>query len=84
MSRQPSSPPDSLRNPKPNFPVSLGPNMGRGSRVLNSLSNVVDALNTIRNHASVAHPNENLLDEAEAMLMVNVTRTLFHYINAKV
>jgi hypothetical protein len=52
-------------------------------RVLNSLSNVVDALNTIRNHASVAHPNENLLDESEAMLMVNVTRTLFHYINAK-
>lgn len=53
-------------------------------QVLNSLSNVVDALNTIRNHASVAHPNENLLDEAEAMLMVNITRTLFHYINAKV
>lgn len=53
-------------------------------RVLNSLSNVVDALNTIRNHASVAHPNENLLDEAEAMLMLNVTRTLFHYLNAKV
>lgn len=53
-------------------------------RVLNSLSNVVDSLNTIRNHASVAHPNGNLLDEAEAMLMVNVTRTLFHYLNAKV
>jgi hypothetical protein len=53
-------------------------------RVMNSLSTVVDALNTIRNHASVAHPNENLLDEAEAMLMVNVTRTLFHYINAKI
>lgn len=52
-------------------------------RVLNSLSNVVDALNTIRNHASVAHPNDNLLDEAEAMLMVNVTRTLFHYLSAK-
>lgn len=53
-------------------------------RVLNSLANVVDALNTIRNHASVAHPNENLLDESEAMLMVNATRTLFHYVKAKV
>ena len=51
--------------------------------MLNSLSNVVDALNTIRNHASIAHPNENLLDESEAMLMVNVMRTLFHCINAK-
>lgn len=53
-------------------------------RVLNSLSNVLDALNTIRNHASVAHPNKDLLDEAEAMLMVNVTRTLFHYLSTKV
>jgi hypothetical protein len=53
-------------------------------RVLNSLANVFDALNTIRNHASVAHPNGNLLDDAEAMLMVNVTRTLFHYLNVKV
>jgi ABC-type transporter Mla subunit MlaD len=52
-------------------------------RVLNSLSTVIDALNTIRNHASVAHPNSELLGEAEAMLMVNVTRTLFHYINSK-
>ncbi len=53
-------------------------------RVLNSFSSVVDALNTIRNHASVAHPNDKLLDDAEAMLMVNATRTLFHYLNAKV
>jgi hypothetical protein len=52
-------------------------------RVLNSMSSVVDALNTLRNHASVAHPNENLLDDAEAMLMVNITRTLFHYLNSK-
>ncbi|MBB4733583.1 abortive infection family protein [Xanthomonas arboricola] len=53
-------------------------------RVLNSFSSVVDALNTIRNHASVAHPNDKLLDDAEAMLMVNATRTLFHYLNTKV
>lgn len=52
-------------------------------RVLNSLSSAVDALNTIRNHASVAHPNDNLLEDAEAMLMVNVTRTLFHYFSAR-
>jgi len=53
-------------------------------RILNSLSNVIDSVNTIRNHGSVAHPNENLLGDAEALLVVNVTRTLFHYINSKV
>lgn len=53
------------------------------SRILNGFSSVVDAINTIRNHASVAHPNEILLDEAEAILVVNVTRTLFHYLSTK-
>jgi hypothetical protein len=53
-------------------------------RILNSFSTVIDALNTIRNHASVAHPNENLLGEAEALLVVNAVRTLFHYLSRKV
>ncbi|MDV3434683.1 abortive infection family protein [Stenotrophomonas sp. C2852] len=39
-------------------------------RVLNWFSSVVDALNTIRNHASVDRPNDRSLDDAEAMLMV--------------
>ena len=45
---------------------------------------VIDAINTIRNNASVAHPNDALLGEAEAALAVNVIRTLFHYISTKV
>jgi hypothetical protein len=54
------------------------------SRVLGGFASVVDALNTIRNHASVAHPNDDLLGEEEALLMVNAVRTLFHYVHAKV
>lgn len=53
-------------------------------RILNSLSNVIDSVNTIRNHGSVAHPNEKLLGDTEALLVVNVTRTLFHYISFKI
>ncbi|RYF38287.1 MAG: hypothetical protein EOO38_25000, partial [Cytophagaceae bacterium] len=53
-------------------------------RILNGFGSVIDAINTIRNNASVAHPNDALLGEAEAALAVNVIRTLFHYISAKV
>lgn len=53
-------------------------------RILNSFGSVIDVINTIRNNASVAHPNDVLLGEAEATLVVNVIRTLFHYISAKV
>lgn len=53
-------------------------------RILNGFGSVIDAINTIRNNASVAHPNDALLGEAEAALAVNVIRTLFHYISTKV
>ncbi len=43
----------------------------------------MDSLNPIRNHASLAHPNENLLDKDEAMLFINVVRTLLQYLDEK-
>jgi hypothetical protein len=52
-------------------------------RIIGAFSTVVDAVNTIRNRASVAHPNEALLGEDEAHLVMNAVRTLFHYLNRK-
>ncbi len=52
-------------------------------RVLQSFAGVMDALNPIRNNASVAHPNNELLEKDEAMLVINVARTLLHYLDAK-
>lgn len=45
---------------------------------------IVDALNPLRNRASLAHPNESLLAEPEAMLVINSVRTLLHYIDSRV
>jgi len=53
------------------------------TRIANSLANIIDALNPIRNSSSLAHPNERLLDEPEAMLVINTVRTLFHYLNGR-
>jgi hypothetical protein len=53
-------------------------------RIVMSTASVVDALNVLRNNASIAHPNEGLLEDAEAMLAINSARTLFHYLDAKV
>jgi hypothetical protein len=53
------------------------------AKVLRGLAQVVDALNPVRNSKSLAHPNEELLEEAEAMLVVNAARTLLHYLNSK-
>lgn len=52
-------------------------------RILRSLSKIVDAVNFLRNKGSVAHPNETLLEEPEAMLVLNSIRSLLHYLDAK-
>ncbi len=52
-------------------------------RILQSFASVMDVLNPIRNNASMAHPNEDLLNKEEAMLVINATRTLLHYLDAK-
>lgn len=53
-------------------------------KVLRAHSTVIDALNPIRNRATIAHPNEELLDEPEAILVINSIRTLLQYVDSKI
>lgn len=53
-------------------------------KVLNAFGATLDSLNSIRNNASLAHPNLALLEEPEAMLAINAARTIFHYLDAKI
>jgi len=52
-------------------------------RILKSMATIVDALNPVRNMASMAHPSESLIEEEEAMLFINAIRTLLHYLESK-
>ncbi len=52
-------------------------------KILRAVAQIVDVLNPVRNQKSMAHPNEDLLEEPEAMLVVNAVRTLLHYLNYK-
>ena len=52
-------------------------NIGKG------LSTAIHSLNEIRNKASSAHPNEDLLDVCDATLAINAMRTIFHYVEEK-
>jgi hypothetical protein len=61
----------------------LGAHADHVDRILKSFASAVDSLNTLRNRASVAHPNAVLLDREEAYLYINAVRTLMAYIDAK-
>jgi len=61
----------------------LGPRAQDVEKVLNSCGNILDAMLPVRNQASVAHPNQKLLGDAEAQLVINVGRSLLHYLDSK-
>ena len=64
----------------------LQPAPGRDAdvlRVQGGLASIVGALNPIRNQASLAHPNETLLDVPEAGLVIDAARTIVNYLNRK-
>lgn len=51
-------------------------------RIVSSMATIVDAVNTLRNQASGAHPNSRL-GEPEALLVINSVRTLFAFVEAR-
>jgi hypothetical protein len=55
----------------------------RSASIMKSFAAVCDSLNQDRNTASLAHPNIRLLGNAEAMLAINASRTILHYIHSK-
>lgn len=53
------------------------------TKFVRPLMGIMDAMNPARNWGSLAHPNEELLGKDEAMLIVNASRAVFQYLNAK-
>ncbi|MGO9950840.1 MAG: abortive infection family protein [Dissulfurispiraceae bacterium] len=71
-----------IREGHPKF-RDMGPRSEDIMRILKSMGSIIDAMNPIRNMASVAHPNTELLQEQEAMLVINIARTILHYVDSK-
>lgn len=72
-----------IREAHPAF-QDMGPRAEDILRILRALGTILDALNPLRNKASIAHPNLLLLPEPEAMLAINSVRSILHYLDKKV
>ena len=71
-----------LINEHPRLQVT-GPRREEVKTILRTSMGIVTAVSTIRNNASLAHAADQLLDEHEAMLVINVTKSLLRYLDAK-
>lgn len=61
----------------------LGPRTDEIKRMIRTSASIVDAMGTLRNKASLAHPNEELLDHDEALPVINLARSLLRFLDAK-
>jgi hypothetical protein len=59
------------------------PHHEEADKIAKGFASILDAFNPIRNRGSLAHANESLLDEPEAMLVINASRTILHYMHEK-
>lgn len=71
-----------IRKNHPRFQES-GPHYEHTQKILQAMSTIIDALGPIRNRGSHAHPNSSLVDDVDAMLVINATLTILRYFNSK-
>jgi hypothetical protein len=69
-----------LREHHPKFSGRV-PHHEHSGKLLKAMGSICDTLNTLRNRGSLAHANAMLLDDADAMLAINASRTVLHYIH---
>jgi hypothetical protein len=60
-----------------------GPRSQDVLHIMRAVGSILDVMNPLRNQASMAHPNEELLGPEEALLVINVARSILHYLNTK-
>lgn len=71
-----------IRKRHPSF-FYTGPRGDLTEKAMNASATFLDAFNPLRNSASVAHPNETVVPQAEAMYLINMARSLLHYVEMK-
>ena len=60
-----------------------GSHQDKIDNICKGFATAIHSLNEIRNSATPAHPNDELLDIPDAVLAINAMRTIFHYLEEK-
>lgn len=54
------------------------------NQIVNAIGKLLENLNEIRNNKSYTHPNEEIIGEDEARRVINLFRSILHYIDSKI
>jgi hypothetical protein len=73
-----------LKQEHPNFLIDHTQSHLPINQIVNAIGKLLENLNEIRNNKSFSHPNEELIGEEEAKLVINLFRSILQYIDSKV
>jgi len=71
-----------LRAQHPAFRA-IGPRSADIVQIMRAAGSILDVINPLRNRASMAHPNDELLGPEEALLVINISRSILQYLDTK-
>jgi len=63
--------------------ANLGPRTDEIRRVIQTSASIVDAMGTLRNRVTLAHPTEELIGNDEALLVINLARSILRFLDTK-
>lgn len=72
-----------IREKHPKLQLTEPQALKRMTDINRGMARIIDAMSPLRNQSSLAHPNEMLLGEPEAMFVINCVRTMLQYLNSK-
>ncbi|OOL14447.1 hypothetical protein BHL37_00700 [Bacillus cereus] len=73
-----------IRNEHPNFLIDSDEHYKPINQIVNAIMKLLKNINDIRNSQSFSHPNEEIIEEKEAKLVINLTRVVLQYIDSKI
>lgn len=73
-----------LKNEHPSFIIDHSQSHLPINQIVNAIGRLLENLNEIRNNKSYSHPNEEIIGESEAKLVINLFRSILNYIDSKI
>jgi hypothetical protein len=73
-----------LKHEHPKFIIDHSQSHLPVNQIINAIGKLLENLNDIRNNKSFSHPNEKIIGEYEAKLVINLFHSILQYIDQKV
>jgi hypothetical protein len=73
-----------VENSHQSFSIDVKEHQKPINQTINAIGRFLENMNDIRNRHGFSHPNEDIIEEKEAMFIINLARVILFYIDSKI